>query len=111
MFHRVVEGWNEVRVEGRGGEEGAPRMGRARREEGQNFALFFHLPQQFSFFFPLLGVSSRNFGGVLKRGDPQMCTFGVLGLSCETPAALGLFGKKKKALHPCRKTSRRQRIY
>ena len=38
-------------------------------------------------FFPLMGVFSLNFGGVLKCRDPQMCAFGVLGLSCEAPAA------------------------
>ena len=30
---------------------------------------------------------SLNFGGVFEDRDAQMCTFGVLGLSCETPAA------------------------
>ena len=37
--------------------------------------------------FSLSGVFSLNFGGVFEGRDPQMCTFGVLGLSCETPAA------------------------
>ena len=32
-----------------------------------------------------LGVFSLNFG--LEAPGPEMCTFGVLGLSCETPAA------------------------
>ena len=40
-------------------------------------------------FFLSLGVFSWNFGGVWKR-RPQMCTFGVLGLLCEAPAALEL---------------------
>ena len=35
-------------------------------------------------FFPSLLV---EFWWCLKRRDPQMCTFGALGLSCETPAA------------------------
>ena len=32
---------------------------------------------------------SLNFGGVFEDRDPQMCTFGVLGLLCETSAASG----------------------
>ena len=55
----------------RRGLQRAPRVGRA-----QNFALFsFPLPQQFHSFLASLG------GGVLKRRDPQMCTFEILGLS------------------------------
>ena len=39
-----------------------------------------------SFFLSLsLQVFSWNFGGLIE--SPPMCTFGVLGLSCETPAA------------------------
>ena len=38
-------------------------------------------------FFPLLGLFSWNCGGVFKRQDPQMCAFGLVGLSCEAPAA------------------------
>ena len=37
---------------------------------------------KFLSFFLSLGVFSWNFGG-LKRRDPETCTFGVLGLSCE----------------------------
>ena len=55
----------------------------------QNFALFSLSCHNFLSFFPLLGVLSWNFGGVSKRQDPSMCTFGVLGLSRETPAASG----------------------
>ena len=40
----------------------------------------------FHYVFPLLGVPSWNFG-VFEAPGPQMCTFGVLGLSCEAPAA------------------------
>ena len=46
------------------------------------------LPPEISFFLLSLGVFSLNFGGVFEGRDPQMCTFGFLGLSCETPAAL-----------------------
>ena len=44
-------------------------------------------------FFPLLGVLSWNeFWWCLKRRGPKLCTFGVLGLLCEAPAALGPLG-------------------
>ena len=43
---------------------------------------FFHFSRHnFLSFFPLLGVLSLDFGGVFEGWDPQMCTFGVLGLS------------------------------
>ena len=51
----------------------------------QNFALCFPSP---AIVFILFSLSSGSFCGilvVLKR--PEMCTFGVLGLSCEAPAA------------------------
>ena len=51
----------------------------------QNFALFFLLPLPFSMFF-LSGGLLVEFWWCLKRRDPEMCTFGVLGLSCEAPA-------------------------
>ena len=42
-----------------------------------------------------LWVSSRGIWWCLKRWNPQLCTFGVLGLSCEAPAAAGE-GKKAR---------------
>ena len=63
---------------------GAPRVG----PEGwgaQHFTLFFPLPLPFSLFFSLWGSSRGVLVVFLKRRDPQMCTFGVLGLSCEAP--------------------------
>ena len=59
------------------------------------FRFFFPLPLPFSFYFSLSsGVFSLNFGGVLlKRRDPQMCAFGVLGLSRETG------GPKPRCVH------------
>ena len=58
--------------------------------EAQNFALFFHFsPPLFSFFplsLSLLGPFVE-FWWCLKRRGAEMCTFGVLGLSCEAPAA------------------------
>ena len=51
--------------------------------EAQNFALFFF---RFALFVSLW-VSSRGFLVVFEGRGRQMCTFGVLGLSCEAPAA------------------------
>ena len=56
--------------------------------ETQNFALSFPSPATFFFLSSLSWVSSRGIVVVfLKCRDHQMCTFGVLGLSCEAPAA------------------------
>ena len=41
----------------------------------------------FSYLFFSLGGRFVEFGGVIDGQDPQMCLFGVLGLSCEAPAA------------------------
>ena len=75
-----------------GPKTGAPKGGgpKPRKSEAQKggrvgspkFRAFLTLPTQFSFFLPSLGCLRR---GILV--NPQMCTFGVLGLSCETPAA------------------------
>ena len=46
---------------------------------------FFPFPPPFRCFCVSLGVFSWNFGGVLKRRCPEMCTFGVLKLSCAIP--------------------------
>ena len=45
-------------------------------------SLFFPSPATISFF-----LSPLNFGGFCEGRDPKMCTFGVLGLSCETAPA------------------------
>ena len=47
----------------------------------------FSLPPQFSFFLPLLEGSFRGILVVFEALGPEMCTFRVLGLSCEAPAA------------------------
>ena len=47
----------------------------------QNFALFFSLPPEISFFLLSLGGLLVEFWWCLKRRGAQMCTFGVLGLS------------------------------
>ena len=66
-----------------------PRRVEPRRVGAQNFALFFSLfPPQFSFFFLSLGVLFVEFWWCLKRRGPEMCTFGVLGLSCASPVCV-----------------------
>ena len=73
---RTWKGWSPERA-------GPPKGG-----EAQNFALFLSLSRhRFALFVSLWGSSRGNFGGVWKRRGRQMCTFGVLGLSCEAPAA------------------------
>ena len=62
---------------------------------------FFPRPPLFSFFLPLLGVVSWNFGGVIEGRDPQMCTFGLSGCRVKPRRLWG--GKKKSEIlapHP-----------
>ena len=54
----------------------------------QKFALFIPSPATI-FFLPSLSWGPFvEFWWCLKRRDPEMCTFGVLGLSCEAPAGV-----------------------
>ena len=53
-------------------------------------SLFFSLSRNNFILSSSLGGRFVEFWWCLKRRDPQMCTFGVLGLSCETPAALAI---------------------
>ena len=56
------------------------------RRGGAKISLFFLITcHNFLFSFPSLGGLLVDFGGV--RRDPQMCTFGVLGLSCDEALA------------------------
>ena len=57
------------------------------RRTAQIFALFFPSPATVYSFSLSCWSFSLNFGGVFEGRNPKMCTFGVLGLSCETPAA------------------------
>ena len=53
---------------------------------GPKFRAFSSLSRHsFLFFFPSLLVFFVKFWWCLKRGCAQMCTFGVLGLSCASP--------------------------
>ena len=75
----------------KGGE--APKGG-APKGEGPKISRFFSLlPPQFSLFSPSLEGPFVEFWWCLKRRGPEMCTFGVLGLSCEAPAAQRKPGK------------------
>ena len=86
------EGWRPQRVEAQtqkkwGPEGGAPKGG-APKGGGPKISRFFFFPPATTFF--LLSLSwgpCVEFWWCLKRRGPEMCTFGVLGLSCETPAA------------------------
>ena len=83
------EGWRPLRVgaqtwktEGWGTERWGPKI-------SHNFVSFL----------PLLLVLSLNIGGVFEGRGAQMCTFGVLGLSCEAhrvPIGTLSWHKKKR---------------
>ena len=60
------------------------------RRTAQNFALFSLSQHNFHSFFLSQGGLLVEFCGVFEGRDPEMCTFGVLGLSCEAPAAIQL---------------------
>ena len=75
----AAEGWG---VEGWGVEGWGPEGW-----GGQNFALFLPFSIAVSLSLCLCGCLLVEFWWCLKRRSPQMCTFGVLGLLCEAPAA------------------------
>ena len=67
--------------------------------EAQNFAFFPPFPPPFRSFLCLSRCLLVEFWWCLKRQNPQMCTFGVLRLSCETqapPKPPGLGGERTK---------------
>ena len=59
-----------------------------RRVGAQNVGSFFTLSPPFRSFSLFLGDFSWNFG-VFDGRDPQMCTFGFFGLSCESSSGFG----------------------
>ena len=75
---------------------GARRVGarrvEARRVGGPKFRAFFSLSRHKFRSFLLSGGLLVEFWWCLKRRGAQMCTFGVLRLSCEAPAAPGAAG-------------------
>ena len=77
--------WRPRRVEAQTSKKCGPE-GRGPRTVGPKFRAFFPLlPPQFSFFLLSLGGLPVEFWWCLKRRGPQMCTFGVLGLSSASP--------------------------
>ena len=64
--------------------------------EPPKISLFFPFPATIFILFSLSCWSfSLNFGSVFEGRNPQMCTFGVLGLSCASPGGpvwLGRWG-------------------
>ena len=70
------EGWGPEEGGGPNLEKVGPRSLRPRR-------CFFPLSPQFSFFLLSLGAFRGILGVFEAPGSPEMCTIGVLGLSCE----------------------------
>ena len=69
---------------------GGPKGGGPKGGGAQNFALFFPLPPQNSFFSSLSGGLLVEFGWCLKRRG----AFGVLGLSCASPGGPVWWGRR-----------------
>ena len=73
----------------KGGFIGWPKGGRSPgRGEAKGvltISRFFPSPAPIFAFLSSLGVFSLNLGGDFEAPGPEMCTFGVLGLSCENP--------------------------
>ena len=82
------EGWRPRRVEApKGGGPNLEKVGPRRMGSPKFRAFFFPLPPQFSFFLLSFRGPFVEFWWCLKRRGRQLCTFGVLGLSCEALAA------------------------
>ena len=78
-----------------GAPKGGVSKGGARRVGGPKFrAFFFPVPPQNSFFSSLSGGLLVEFGWCLKRRGAQMCTFGVLRLSCAGPGGPVWWGRR-----------------
>ena len=75
---------------GGGPKGGGPEGWGAEGWGARNFALFFHLPPKNSSFSSLSG-GLVEFQWCLKRRGAQMCTFGVLWLSCANPSGPAKF--------------------
>ena len=86
-------------VRRRGGAAEGPRRLGPRRVVGAKISQIF---PSLATIFSLSSLSWRSFcgiGGVIESRDPQMCTFGVHGLSCEAPAAPKLPGLHTTPVH------------
>ena len=79
------EGWGPGGPKGGAPKGGGPKISR----------FFFPSPATvFYSFFHLFWSFSWEFWWCLKRRDPQMCTFGVLGLSCASPGGRVRWGRR-----------------
>ena len=79
---------------------GAPKGG-APKGGGPKISRFFSSPTgKFVLFFPLCGCLFVEFWWCLKRRGAQMCTFGVLGLSCASPGGPVWWGRQGFTLQP-----------
>ena len=78
------EGWGPKPRKSVGPKGGGPKIS----------SFFFPLPPQNSFFSSLSGCLLVEIWWCLKRRDPQMCTFGVLGLSCASPGGPVWWGRR-----------------
>ena len=85
------EGWGP---EGWGPEGWGPEGWGPEGWGAQNLSLFSPLPPQNSFFSSLSGGFLVEFWWCLKRRGPEMCTFGVLGLSCASPGGPVWWGRR-----------------
>ena len=90
MCFELTCGWGKVGVPRVG-----PRRVGPRRVGAQNFAFFFPCPAaKFVLFFPLWGGLLVEFWWCLKHRGAQMCTLGVLGLSCASPGGPVWWGRR-----------------
>ena len=91
------EGWGAQTQKGGAPKGGAPKggapKGGAPKGGRPKISRFFSLPATIFFLSSLSWGSFRGIlVGFLKRKGPEMCTFGVLGLSCASPRRPGLVG-------------------
>ena len=86
-FFHASQGPNPGGPKGGGPKGGGPKGGGPKGGGPKISRFIFPVPPQNSFFSSLSGSLLVEFWWCLKRRDAQMCTFGVLWLSCEAPAA------------------------
>ena len=89
------EGWRP-KPRKSGAPKGGARRVEPRRVGGPTFLVFFFLLPATIFFLPssLSGCLLVEFWWCLKRRGPEMCTFGVLGLSCASPGGPVCWGRR-----------------
>ena len=88
------QGWGARRVGGPNTERWGPKGWGTEGWGTQNFTLFLPFPATVSLFLCLSGCLLVEFWWCLKRRGPEMCTFGVLGLSCASPGGPVWWGRR-----------------